>query len=293
MDVDLIARCRTHDRSAFAGLVDLWNEQALKVALRATNGDQPAALGAVRDGLIRAWRELPSTHSQRPLRPWLLGIISRTAAGPGDPSDANIGAIVRARGDAQADAAIRALLDQAPAVHLGGAFYEDEIAPRLGDVAAIEVRRLVGGSPAEVWETIVDPASVGAWSGVDGARIRPNGPLQRGSRITGRGRLAERRSASIEILVTRAETASVFAWAARARLASLPRAIELHRVIDLVPRAEGCEVRARLLGVAFPPGVAGRALHAAYRRVEPGMHASMLHDVERLATLIERRAHKA
>jgi RNA polymerase sigma-70 factor (ECF subfamily) len=41
--------------------------------------DEPAAEDAVQEGLLRAWQAWPSYDRTRPLRPWLLRIVSREA----------------------------------------------------------------------------------------------------------------------------------------------------------------------------------------------------------------------
>ena len=291
MDVDLIERCRTRDPHAFAGFVALWGDAALRVATVVT-GEPGRARAAVRTALLTAWRDFPSLHSERPIRPWLLGMVARAAAGPGDPADQRVAAIVRARNDSHAEGAVRALLEAAPEVHLTQTFFDDELASRLEDTSAIDVRRLIGAAPDDVWEALASPGAVAAWAGLSGARIRPGGSLQRGSRFAGIGRLAERRSARIDAIVTRAERPVVLAWSSRVRLSALPRALEMRQAIELHAHRDGSEVRSRLLGVALPGGTTGRILGNAYRRIEPAMHGSMLRAIERLAGLVERRAHK-
>jgi DNA-directed RNA polymerase specialized sigma24 family protein len=75
VDVDLIERCRTRDPDAFAGFVALWGDAALRVATVVT-GERGRALAAVRTALLTACRDFPSLHSERPSRPWLLGMVA-------------------------------------------------------------------------------------------------------------------------------------------------------------------------------------------------------------------------
>jgi DNA-directed RNA polymerase specialized sigma24 family protein/uncharacterized protein YndB with AHSA1/START domain len=82
VDLDLIEQCRAGDRTAFRALVAFWGEPVLRVASLLTH-DVPRAKEALADGLLECWRQLPSTHSETPFRPLLIGLVAHAAIARG------------------------------------------------------------------------------------------------------------------------------------------------------------------------------------------------------------------
>jgi DNA-directed RNA polymerase specialized sigma24 family protein len=75
-DIDLVERCKAGDRAAYAALIGFWTEPAMSVA-SILAGDN--ARDAFRDALVECWGALPTSHSETPLRAWLLGAVARAA----------------------------------------------------------------------------------------------------------------------------------------------------------------------------------------------------------------------
>jgi RNA polymerase sigma-70 factor (ECF subfamily) len=293
--VELLERCRAGDRDAFRALVTHWGDRALAVAATLT-GDRARAHRAVRDALLACWRELPSTHSERAFRPWLMALVAE-AAGPA--ADARAAALLEARGGERAgaaalkearavdaaDDAVRAILEAAPpGLALPQTFFDDALAARMTDAAGIEVRRIVATGARAAWGAMTDPNALPKW--VSAEDVRANGSLRAGARIRARGRIADKRGSRDATLVTRADEERVLAWTTRARPVRLPGVIEFRWSISCEPDGSGTQLVHRLHGIAFPPGVAGVTLRRAYAKIADAMQLSMHRGLERLAALI-------
>jgi RNA polymerase sigma factor (sigma-70 family) len=75
---ELILRARRGDNAAWADLVRLHQQAIFRLAYLHL-GDAAEAEDAAQDCLIRAFRSLHSFDDDRPLRPWLLRIVSNLA----------------------------------------------------------------------------------------------------------------------------------------------------------------------------------------------------------------------
>ncbi len=74
----LIARAQQGDGPAYEALVRLHQEVAFRAAYLITRDEQEAA-DAAQDGFLRAYDALPTFQLGRPLRPWLLRIVTNLA----------------------------------------------------------------------------------------------------------------------------------------------------------------------------------------------------------------------
>lgn len=74
----LVRLARTGDRDAFAGLVDLHQQSAWRVAMAAL-GRPDQAEDAAQDAFLSAWSNLANLREDDRFRPWLLSIVWRKA----------------------------------------------------------------------------------------------------------------------------------------------------------------------------------------------------------------------
>ena len=174
-----------------------------------------------------------------------------------------------------------------PHMHLEHTFFEEALEPSLDDGFVLEVRRIVQRPPHDTWGVLIDPTALAAWVSAEGAHVRGGGSIHAGGRIVARGRIADRRRSMDRSIVTIVEPPSLLAWTTRARVQPVREPIELRWSIAIAEMPGGSELHHRLRGVAFPPGLSGRFLRAAYERVADGMQSSMHRGLERLAALVE------
>jgi RNA polymerase sigma-70 factor (ECF subfamily) len=76
IDRELVLRARTGDLQAFSTLVDARMDRLYALACLVV-GDDRAAEGAVRDALVRAWRDVPSLRDPDRFDPWLQQVLIR------------------------------------------------------------------------------------------------------------------------------------------------------------------------------------------------------------------------
>ncbi len=76
MDRDLVLRARDGDREAFAALARVALPKMSAIA-RLTVRDPDLARDAVQEGLVRAWRDLPSLRDPDRFEPWLRRLVVR------------------------------------------------------------------------------------------------------------------------------------------------------------------------------------------------------------------------
>jgi uncharacterized protein YndB with AHSA1/START domain len=330
VELDLVERCRSGDRTAFRALVAFWGDPALRLATTLTNDDGRART-AIAGAFGRCWAELPSLHSSIPFRPYVLNLVARAAAPHGSSggtgklercldlldADARAAVVLSAQGDLRAHdiaraqgvgvieavrttrASLRSLqtcLGSEPAnalraafphMHLEHTFFDDVLEPSLEDRSALEVRRIVQRPPHDTWGVLTDPTTLAAWVSAERAHVRGGGSIRAGGHIVARGRIADRRRSTDRSIVTIVDPPSLLAWTTRSHVRPVREPIELRWSIAIVETPGGSELHHRLRGVAFPRGMSGRYLRAAYVRVADGMQASMHRGVERLAALVE------
>jgi RNA polymerase sigma factor (sigma-70 family) len=77
-DVNLVARAKRGDVSAYEELVRMHQSIAFRVAL-VVGGDAADAEEAAQDGFLKAWRALGRFREGAPFRPWLLQIVANEA----------------------------------------------------------------------------------------------------------------------------------------------------------------------------------------------------------------------
>lgn len=295
--VDLLERCRAGEPEAFRALVAHWGDRALGIA-RCFTDDERRAQRATGDALVAVWRELPSLHSQRAFRPWLMAHVAEQAGAGEEDARATalraarvhdrrgMEAMREARAVAAADDTVRRLLDEiAGDEHaLPQTFFDEVVAPRLSRAHLAEVRRAVDAAPDTVWRTLTDAESLPRW--ISASDVRASGILKPGSTVRARGKIAELRASSDRTLVTRTEPGSLLCWTTRSRPRGRLGTIEFRWSISIEP---GPELRHRLHAVAFPPGLPGVLLRRLYARVESGMPLSMHRGLERFSALVSSR----
>ena len=72
-ELELIRRCSGGDNSAFAGLLEIYQDRIYSYALRLLK-DRQAAEDAAQDTFVKAFRGLPSCDPARPFSSWLFRI---------------------------------------------------------------------------------------------------------------------------------------------------------------------------------------------------------------------------
>jgi RNA polymerase sigma-70 factor (ECF subfamily) len=77
-EVELAARARAGDRTAYSQLVATHQQIAFRVAYLVT-GSAPEAEDAAQEGFVKAYRSLHRFDPERPFRPWLLTIVANEA----------------------------------------------------------------------------------------------------------------------------------------------------------------------------------------------------------------------
>jgi RNA polymerase sigma factor (sigma-70 family) len=75
MHLDLIARARAGDRSAFESLLRPLLEPATRFAYGMLH-DREEAEDAVQEAALKAWRKLDRLREGLPMKPWFLGIVA-------------------------------------------------------------------------------------------------------------------------------------------------------------------------------------------------------------------------
>jgi RNA polymerase sigma-70 factor (ECF subfamily) len=294
--VDLLERCRAGDRDAFRALVAAWGGRALAIA-RCFTDEPRRAEQAVATALINVWRELPSLHSQRAFRPWLMSHVAEAAgAAEADeralalrearaPDRAGMSAMREARAVANADDTVRAMLDEINGSKhtLPLTFFDDALARRLKDPVALDIGRIVEADRAHVWRTLRDPSALPKW--VSARDLRVTGELKPGTTIKARGKIADKRASIDRTTITRADEGELLSWVTRAHPDWMIGRIEFRWSM----RIEDEQVRHRLHGVAFPPGLAAVSLRRSYARVQSDMSLSMHRGLERFAALVASR----
>jgi uncharacterized protein YndB with AHSA1/START domain len=154
----------------------------------------------------------------------------------------------------------------------------------------LETRRITTRPPHDAWNVLTDPTVLPAWVSAEGVHVRGGETLHPGAHIAARGRIAEQRRSRDESVITIAEQPRLLAWTTRSYLLPYEGAIEFRWTISIEETPDGCELKHRLRGVAFPSGVWGPAFRRAYARVEGSMQSSMHRGMERLASLVEASA---
>lgn len=185
-----------------------------------------------------------------------------------------------------------AMQDEVRGVELPPWFVEDALAGALGEPDGPEVRRLLSADPDAAWSVLRDPAAFAGWLDVEDIRLRGAVILEPGARLTTSGRIAGKRPSRDETMITRAGDDRVLGWTTRSQVRPWPSRIEFRWTLAVVADEHETELVHRLRGVAFPAGLAGRFLRAAYRRVAEDMPQMMHAGVERLAQAIETRARR-
>ncbi|OGN77560.1 MAG: hypothetical protein A3G84_06030 [Chloroflexi bacterium RIFCSPLOWO2_12_FULL_71_12] len=77
-DQEVVARCLSGDRDAFAILVERWGGRVYNVALRIT-ADADAASDCAQEAFVRAYRSLHRYDPAYPFGPWILKIATNAS----------------------------------------------------------------------------------------------------------------------------------------------------------------------------------------------------------------------
>lgn len=245
MHADLIARSRTGDRAAFAGLVGIWADQALQLALQAARDPEEAG-DAVARAFTQAYEQLPTLHRSSGFRTWLAMLVLESVGAP--PRDERLRAVLEQRGIRGAriaDRALASVLGETPRLRLPASFYEDRVEPALVEPAEARHAR-----PA------ADPEIAWLIATTVGVLMAASGSTMRGvSRIGAHGRGAcGWPIASHDVLEVTYRTPTQVGWTVRSAARILPGDVQAS--YDAVQRADGIGIRLR--GVAVPRGIAGR-----------------------------------
>lgn len=277
MELDLLERCRSGDRQAFAGLVSLWADRAHAVA-RFVSRDAASAEASVADAFIAAWEHLPSLHTYRAFGPWLMTQVTRAAEqhAPARSDDPLVEALRKGHADPRgADRALTDILAGGKRVApLPATFYDDAVDARLSDTHLLEVSATTAAARA-LAIALQDPS---AWCA---SKPRARTPLRPGSRMRARGALGSSGRTHDSTLVTLVDEQTL-AWTTASRPGIWRASIEFRW--SLV--AAGDTLNHRLRGVAFPPGIQAAALHRAHERARATFEPSMRAGVERLARAV-------
>lgn len=249
MQPDLIQRSRGGDHDAFAGLVSIWADRALQIALVCTT-DSEVAVDAVARALPEVYRALPSLHPEGAFRPWLMRHVMSAA---GDkPRDDRLRVLLsmRTRRDvARADAAISSHLSADPRLRLPERFYADRVEPVLSEPT---LRSLEGPTDERVTDlSFATLVSAGTTSIATEASVG----MQRRLRGSQRSRLASRDT----ITILRTAPGTAMSWSVRSKVFGLPGSIDA--IYEAVTEEAGTLVRLR--GLALPIG----RLEPIWRRI--------------------------
>ena len=76
MEREIVERAKRGDHAAYATLVRQLGPKLYGIALRVT-GNPALADDAVQEGLIHAWRDLPSLRDPDRFEPWIARIVLR------------------------------------------------------------------------------------------------------------------------------------------------------------------------------------------------------------------------
>ena len=245
MHADLIARSRTGDRAAFGGLVGLWADQALQVALQAARDPEDAS-EAVARAFAQAYTDLPRLHRSAGIRPWLMMLVLESCGAP--PRDERLRAVLDHKGFAgarKADRALASLLGEVPKLRLPTSFFEERVSPALVEPAVTAVAARV----ADVEVGWLIATTVGMLAAASGMTMRGV------TRIGARGRGAcTWPIASTDVLEVNHRTPTSVGWTVRSNARILPG--EVQASYDATQLADGVGIRLR--GVAIPTGILGR-----------------------------------
>lgn len=245
MHADLIARSRTGDRTAFAGLVGLWADQALQVALQAAPDAEEAAEAVVRAS-VQAYLQLPTLHRSVGFRPWLMMLVLESCGAP--PRDDRLRAVLNRkglRGARIADRALASLLGEPPRLRLPASFYEDRVAPALIEPSeATAARRADDLDVAWLIGTTLPVLAAAS-----GTTLRSTTRI--GATGTGACTWPIR---SRDVLEVNHRSATQVGWTLRSHARILPG--DLEASYDAIRLDDG--VGLRLRGFAVPEGLPGR-----------------------------------
>lgn len=245
MHADLIARSRTGDRTAFAGLVNLWADQALLVALQAARDPEDAG-DAVARAFVRAYAELPTQHRSVGFRTWLMMLVLEGCGAP--PRDARLRAVLDQKGPTgarRADRALSGLLGETPRLRLSSSFYEERIEPELVEPAEAFTTRHPE-VPDLAWLIGTTVAVLAEASGMTMRAVTRTG-------ATGRGACSKPTPSHDVLEVTHRSTRHV-GWTVRSSARILPGEVEASYDASLTPSG----LTLRLRGIAIPRGLSGR-----------------------------------
>lgn len=245
MHADLIARSRTGDRAAFGGLVGLWADQALQVALQAARDPEDAS-DAVARAFVQAYTDLPHLHRSAGIRPWLMMLVLESCGAP--PRDQRLRAVLDHKGltgARNADRALASLLGEVPKLRLPSSFFEERIAPALIEPSEIAVAVRV----ADVEVGWLIATTVGMLAAASGTSVRGV------TRIGARGRGAcTWPIASSDVLEVNHRSPTTVGWTVRSHARIVPG--EVQASYDATQLSDGIGIRLR--GVATPSGIFGR-----------------------------------
>jgi uncharacterized protein YndB with AHSA1/START domain len=203
-----------------------------------------------------------------------MKIVEKAALGPDTSAD---GEVLAGR-----------FSNSARAIKISEAFFDDVLAPAIPERVEIEMSRLTKAPAETVWTVAAEPDEFERWTGARSFRMKGFRSTMLGARAIAHGTIAS--GVDEEIVFTRVEEERMLAWTTRMHLRLYPRTIEMRWSISLTPMPEGCIVRYRLHGVAFPDGFSGRILRSRYQRLAPAVRPWMHDGLERLAALAEARA---
>lgn len=224
MQPDLIQRSRAGDREAFAGLVSLWGDRALQIALVCTMQTEDA-VAAVARAMRAAYMQIPSLHPRSTFRPWLMRLVVKEAGS--DPRDERLRALLGSKGQrglARADEAIVSHLAVQPKYRLPERFFTDEVEPHLEEPLLRAV-----GRPAPAWRVDDLAFAAGATSGTPGASVWAKPGMQRRLRGAQPGPLKSR-----DILtVLDAVPGTRLAWSATSSFPLTPGSIDVVYAADV------------------------------------------------------------
>lgn len=231
MSADLVQRSRAGDRGAFAGLVGLWGDRALQLAL-SCRADPTEASEAVAAAFVVVYRDLPGLHTRRAFRPW-LGRLVLIAAGA-RPRDERLRTVLTeatgARAERRADAVLRSVLSSPPRLRLPEGFFADQVEDLLTEPEVLVARR-----------PCLDP--------VDALRALGSEGFRR----------AATPAASVRIEDAWRQQGYGLGWIATEHVSFRPASLESVWDANIVEET----VVVRLRGIAVPGGLVGRALTGA------------------------------
>jgi hypothetical protein len=309
--VDPLERARAGDRAAFQALVDLWGTPVFRLAWMLA-GDRTQAALIARRTFLACWRDLPTLHSRRAFRPWLLGTVIEIAREDGlgpapgmlEPITDEGARIVAAlrygiglRLGEVAETAVVGLRDarRALAAVAGDLQQNDEELLRrtlADELRGIELEggfyemalsralaRVPEGTAARALTAPLDAVgraacSAQGLSAITGRALGERSALAPGDRFRARGRLGDKGRARVEIVVTRVERPLLLTWTEHAHPLLRPASIEIRYALAL--EQDGADTRATLSldGIARPE-MMSRVYPDLAESVRPAMHRGL------------------